>query len=189
MTDPAEPDDVSPDPDRRRLFKLGAGAAAGAGLLALSNATPAAAAVSGGTYQSVTPIRILDTRMGGGPIKSGETRTSLALSGNTYACVCNITVANTTGKSGYLAIYSADLASRPQPFSSVNWQGASQVVANLAIFDTGNAGFKIYCGGGGSTDLIIDFISYFVTAPAAKTPAQQAFEARAQAAARRLTSG
>lgn len=188
LSDNPTPEDLNVSPDRRRLFKLGAGAAAGAGVLALATATPAAATISGGTYFSVTPVRLIDTRISGGRISAGETRTSTALVGNEYVSVCNLTVVNTLGDGGYLSIYSADLASRPNPYSSVNWQGANKVVANLAIFDTGDEGIKIYCGGTGSTNFVLDFVGYFQAASSARTAKQRAFESRAREAARRLGS-
>ena len=50
------------------------------------------------------------------------------------------------------------------------------MVANLAIFDIGVGGFRVYCGGsaGTSTDFIVDFIGFY------ETPLEQALSPAAR---------
>lgn len=166
-------DDVPQSSRRRVLTGLGA-AAAGAGVLAVAGAPDAAATVDNGTYYSISPERVLDTRNGGGPIRGGQTRTDDILSGEGIAVVCNVTVVNTVGV-GYLAVFNAD-GSRPNPYSTVNWSGARQIVANLTVLELGNSGFSVYCGGGATAgaDYLIDLLGFF------ETPVEAARSARAR---------
>lgn len=154
---------------RRKLLTGMGVAAAGVGMLAVAGGQSAAAAVDRGTYYSVTPERVLDTRRLGGRISSGRTRTENVLAGDGFAAVCNVTVVNTAG-SGYLSIFNADGA-RPTPYSNLNWWGARQVLANVTIIELGEAGFSVYCGGG-STDFLIDLLGFFETPPAAARSAR-----------------
>jgi hypothetical protein len=125
------------------------------------------------------PVRILDTRQGGGPkVPSGVTVTvSLAkaingaasgLPAGATAALVNLTVAATEG-SGYHTAYSADATLDPVTgHSSVNWDASDQTRANLAVSVVGSAtadtagAIKLTSGGGGSTHLIIDLIGYYL---------------------------
>lgn len=80
------------------------------------------------------------------------------------AFAINLTVVQTES-SGYLSVYNADVA-RPNPYSSINWQGSGKVVANFNVVDGGAAGFRVYCSGGSSvkTHFIIDVVGIFLTA-------------------------
>ncbi len=162
MSDDLSNADVSPVGATRRKLLTGVGAAAaGASLLALAGNQSAEATVGNASYYSWGPFRLIDTRLpgNGGRISAGQTRT-IGLLNSSYTVACNITVVNTTGGNGYLALYNADIA-RPNPFSSINWQGAGKIVANFAIVDIGNSGFKVYCGGSGSTNFIVDIVGYY----------------------------
>jgi len=170
---------------RKMLAGMGA-AAAGAGLLAVAGTQPAHAAVSNGTYFSIDPIRVYDSRSSGGRISAGQSRLLSVFSGSDgIAYVCNLTVTNTRGN-GYLAVWNADIA-RPQPYSSVNWLGDGRVVANLGIFDAGDDGLRVYCGGGGSTDFIVDVVGAMLSnvLNAASPPELQAAQKRLKAASKR----
>ena len=91
----------------------------------------------------------------------------------------NLTVTSTSG-SGYLAVYSADLPARPNPFSSINWQGAGKTVANFNYVDGGEPGLNVYCSGGSSnrTHFIIDVVGLLIT-PAEPPAVVQAWKNRA----------
>lgn len=156
----------SPDGATRRKLLTGMGAAAaGGGLLALAGAQKAQAVVESGTYFSFGPERIVDSRVSGGKISGGQVRTldefedTLGL-----AFAINLTVVQTES-SGYLSVYNADVA-RPNPYSSINWQGSGKVVANFNVVDGGAAGLRVYCSGGSSvkTHFIIDVVGIFLTA-------------------------
>ena len=149
---------------RRKLLTGMGAAAAGGGLLALTGTQKAAAAVEDGTYFSFGPERFVDTRLSGGKISGGQTRTLEDFEdadGITFAL--NLTIVSTEG-SGYLSIYNAD-EPRPTPYSSINWQGAGKVVANFTMVDGGVAGLKVYCSPGATvkTHFIIDITGIFLT--------------------------
>ena len=90
-----------------------------------------------GTFHTVTPTRLLDTRSSGKLVPAGGT-TGLRIEGNTAvsgmpntgvnSVVLNVTVTKTTG-SGFLSAY-ADGTKRPTT-SNLNWTGANQTVSNL----------------------------------------------------------
>ena len=171
---------------RRKLLTGMGAAAAGAGLLAVAGAQPAHAYVNDGTYWSWDPWRVYDSRDWSERISSGQSRLMSEFGGyDDSAYVCNLTVVNTRGN-GYLAVWNADLA-RPQPYSSINWAGDGRIVANLGIFDAGFDGLRVFCGGGGSTDFIIDVVGFMYSnlvndqAP----PAVQTRQRRVKAATRR----
>ncbi|HSU35976.1 MAG TPA: hypothetical protein VLJ88_09975, partial [Propionibacteriaceae bacterium] len=117
----------------RRKLLTGMGVAAGGGLLALAGSRPAQAAVEDGTYFSFGPERIYDSRASDGRIVGGQTRLLEEFGESDFLTFAiNLTVTSTSG-SGYLAVYSADLPDRPNPFSSINWQGAGKTVANFNL--------------------------------------------------------
>lgn len=166
--------DQNPQASRRRLLTGMGAAAAGAGVLAVAGTQTASAVVDAGTYFSVPPERLVDTRVEGGRIRVTQTRTDDIIAGTGIAAVCNVTVVNTAG-AGFLAVFNAD-EPRPDPYSTVNWYAARQIVANIAIIELGDAGFSVYCGGG-STDYIIDLVGYFETSPVAeRSPRGRTFE-------------
>lgn len=149
---------------RKLLTGMGAAAAAGGGLLVLAGTQKASAAVVDGSYTSVGPERFIDTRESGGKISGGQTRTLADFEdtdGLTFAL--NLTLVSTEG-SGYLAVYNAD-EPRPNPYSTINWQGAGKVLANFTLVDGGDAGIKVYCSGGSTvkTHFVIDVVGIFLT--------------------------
>lgn len=166
---------------RKLLTGMGAAAAAGGGLLALAGTQQASAVVDDGTYFSLGPERFVDTRESGGKISGGQTRTLTDFEdadGLTFAL--NLTLASTEG-SGYLAVYNADEA-RPNPYSTINWQGAGRVLANFTLVDGGNAGIKVYCSGGSTvkTHFIIDIIGIFITGDAPVPTKVRSWQEKAQ---------
>jgi hypothetical protein len=183
MSDDIDPTTSAAGNTRRRLLTGMGAAAAGGGLLAVAGAQTAQAAISNGSYYTFGPTRYVDTRTGsGGRISNGQTRTLAVLSGAQYTMAANVTVVNTKG-SGYLSIYSAALATRPQPYSTINWQGDGVILANFTFFDLGAAGFSVYCGGtsGASTNFIIDTVGYFINNGAAGAPPEaKAWERKMQ---------
>jgi len=94
-----------------------------------------------------------------------------------------------THGSGYLALYNADLSSRPTPYSSINWQGNGKVVANFTMLDLGSAGVNVFCSGGSSTNthFIIDVVGYFISGGAARAVPEsfKTFEKKAMAQLKR----
>ena len=150
---------------RRKILRGMGGVAAGGGLLALAGAPKASAAVDEGTYFSLGPERFVDTRLpdSGGKIRGAQTRILDDFEesdGLTFAL--NLTVVSTEG-SGFLALYNAD-EPRPNPYSTINWQGAGKVLANFTLVDGGDAGLAVYCSGSTArTHFIIDIVGLFIT--------------------------
>lgn len=77
------------------------------------------------------------------------------------AVLLTVTIANTTGASGYLKIWSDG---SPEPSTSViNWDHTGAIVANTVLTGCDGGYIKVKCGGasGASTHFIIDVVSYF----------------------------
>lgn len=185
MSDDETPADVPPGSTRRGLL-TGMGAAAGVGVLAMAGAQRAEAVVADASYFSYGPVRYVDTRVNsGGRISGGQTRTLSAFNElERFTFACNLTVVATRG-SGWLSFYNADLATRPSPHSSINWQGNGKIVANFMMLDLGDTGANVFCSGGSttSTHFVIDVVGYFETggAAAVAVPAEiQAAELKAR---------
>jgi len=72
----------------------------------------------------------------------------------------NLTIVNTTG-SGFLSVTPGDAASPGG--SSINWFQSGMILANglTGKLDT-NRQVRVFCGGGGSTDFLIDILGYYL---------------------------
>jgi hypothetical protein len=125
--------------------------------------------VAGSLQLLSTPFRIYDSRAGQSPatgpktpMTSGLTRTlsaaAAALPAQATGIVCNVASVSLTGGSGWFGVW----ASGGYPGNaSVNWSGAGQVVNGLVISATSGQSFNVYCGGGGSADIIVDVVGYY----------------------------
>jgi len=121
--------------------------------------------IGGEAYFTVTPCRLVDSRVGlPGPLLAGDTRSvpaagSCDIPSGAAAVALNITVTQPTSP-GNLRLFPAG-ASVP-PVSTLNYS-AGQTRANNAIVklsDTG--GFDVYCAqASGSTHFIVDVYGYF----------------------------
>jgi hypothetical protein len=147
---------TSPGLDRRHLLMAGGAAAAvaAAGATVLG-AAPASAAPLVPILIPVDPLRVYDSRSGGGPISAGQTDTLTGSATTDLAYLVNVTVVNTTGW-GWLSVFSADLASTSS--STINWFAPNQTMVNTAYtwIRASDAGIRVSCGGGGSTQYILD---------------------------------
>jgi len=126
---------------------------------------------TGGTFTGVTPVRILDTRVGTGgfhaPLGAGQ---SLALQVAGFggvptmtdqiaptAAVVNVTVTDTTSQS-YLTVYPSGSA---LPLASdLNWP-AGATVPNLALVKLGADGKIVIYNGYGTVDVIVDVVGWY----------------------------
>ncbi len=126
---------------------------------------------TGGTFTGVTPVRILDTRVGTGgfraPLGAGQ---SLALQVAGFggvptmtdqvaptAAVVNVTVTDTTSGS-YLTVYPSGSA---LPLASdLNWR-AGATVPNLALVKLGADGKIVIYNGYGTVDVIVDVVGWY----------------------------
>jgi hypothetical protein len=149
---------------RRRDLLLKGGA-----LAAAATAATAAGVVGAGSASAVTgpfaplylpfgPQRVYDSRNGDGPLPSNFERTltqDSAPPATDLAYLFNLTVTGTTG-TGFLGMFSADIGWPGN--SSINWFGPNQLLSNnvYTAFRPSDAGVTVICGGGGSTDFVMD---------------------------------
>jgi hypothetical protein len=141
----------------------------------------AGAAVAGGPYVPLPPVRILDTRVGPvppgrpvGQLGPGQTM-DVPISGQggvpaggATAVVLNVTVTNPTSQSS-LTIYPAGSGTRPNA-SNLNFV-ADQTVANLVEVALGANGSVSVYNAGGATDVIFDVAGYVSSGGASPGPA------------------
>jgi hypothetical protein len=119
-----------------------------------------------GDFYTLTPCRLLDTRLpGGSPLTSLQTRTFIAsgacgIPASATAIAANVTVVSPSGP-GYLTLYPAG---HPKPLAStINFQ-AGQTRANNAVLGlsfTGAFAASPLVSGAGSVHLVIDVSGYF----------------------------
>jgi hypothetical protein len=128
-------------------------------------------------FHPIAPKRVYDSRFVAplGPIPSNTNR--IVSVANAYAndsavvsvadivpigakaIAYNVTVANTVG-SGFLSVNPGDATTAGG--SSINWFGTGQVLANgLVVTLDASRQIKVFCGGGGSTDFLIDVLGYY----------------------------
>lgn len=104
--------------------------------------------------------RVLDTRTAGGKLAANEERTvALGFPGSRGA-VINITVTETEGGGGFVAVNRAGIAWPGN--SSINWSGPDQNIANGVITDLDDAGRITIRGGANRTHVVIDRIGWLV---------------------------
>jgi hypothetical protein len=117
-------------------------------------------------FYAISPERVYDTRLAGGRIVSGETRTiSVALSttgaavtpSTASAVLYNLTVTNNSG-AGYLALFPTGTTWAGN--SSINW--VSSTVANGGMVGLGgDRQINVFCSGS-TTDFIVDLAGYYL---------------------------
>jgi hypothetical protein len=122
---------------------------------------PTAGAPAGSVLEPMDPTRVLDTRLGSGPLGPGETR-RLQVAGLSYphdAVVMNMTVTNATAPS-YLTVW-PDGEPRPT-VSNLNFV-AGQTVANRVQVKVSADGFVDVYNAGGWVDVVADLNGRFAT--------------------------
>ena len=128
---------------------------------------------SAGTFHAIKPTRVYDSRAGGpGRISSGSNRLISVANGSDIggplnivavgatAVAGNITVTDTIGDFGYLAINpGGDLI---EGASTINWFAARQTLANgVSLTLNASRELTVICNGGGSTHFIVDIAGYY----------------------------
>jgi hypothetical protein len=111
------------------------------------------------SFVPISPVnRVLDTR-GSTKLGVNEERTIvLGTPASASAAVINLTITNTEGAGGFVAVFRADV---PWPGnSSINWSSAGQDVANGVVTATDVAGAIKIRAGGNRTDVVIDVQGY-----------------------------
>jgi hypothetical protein len=118
-------------------------------------------AATGSMFFGVTPVRILDTRAGVGPVGSGATLKQQVMGAvvpsTARAVVMNVTVTNTSAPS-YLTVW-PDGTARPVA-SDLNWVGG-QTVPNLVIVQLGTGGVVDVYNFQGATDVVMDVVGWY----------------------------
>ncbi len=132
---------------------------------------------SAGAFHAVNPVRAYDSRWPGGSkmpsnsqrllsvadghdVVSGVVNAPNSVPAGANAIAYNLTITATTG-SGFLAV--APGTASTVTASSINWSSTGQDLANGLIVgvDTSRQ-VRVFSGGGGTTDFIIDIVGYFV---------------------------
>ncbi|MGD9700862.1 MAG: hypothetical protein AB7Q42_02810 [Acidimicrobiia bacterium] len=134
-----------------------------------------------GAYHAITPGRVYDSRVAEpaglvGTLGNLQNRTiSLAdkrdpVTGNVVtanfvpagatAVTANLTVVNTTG-SGFLTVNPGGIITTDT--AAINWSGTGQILNNgLNLTLNATRQVTVICGGGGSTDFVIDVSGYYL---------------------------
>jgi hypothetical protein len=114
-------------------------------------------------YTAVTPVRLMDTRLSGGPLGPHGLR-NLTVTGSSplappgaTAVVVNVTVTNTTAPS-YLTAFPAGA---PQPLASNLNYYANSTIPNLVSVQVGSGGAITFFNAAGSTDVVVDLEGYY----------------------------
>jgi hypothetical protein len=130
------------------------------------------------TFIPIDPKRVYDSRFIAplGPLANNTNRVISVANGYTVgtatvdlpnvvpagaqAIAYNLTIANTVG-SGFLSVAPGDAVALGA--SSINWFTSGLSLANGLVvkLDT-NRQIKVFCGGGGSSDFIIDILGYYI---------------------------
>jgi hypothetical protein len=128
-----------------------------------------------GALHAIDPVRAFDSRWAGGTrLSNGLNKVVSVADGHDSNGVVNspnvvpvgataisyvLTVTKTTG-SGYLSATPGGSTSSTS--SSINWFGENQDIANgLIVALDANRQIKVFGGGGGSTDYVVDITGYF----------------------------
>ncbi|MEZ5231345.1 MAG: hypothetical protein R2749_01340 [Acidimicrobiales bacterium] len=118
-------------------------------------------------FNGIEPVRALDTRLDGGPLRAGADR-SVTVTGigavpatGVGAVAVNVTVEAPTG-GGYLTVWPSG---SPMPLASSLNHGAGQTVANALVVGVGPDG-RIDLGlGAGQASVVVDVLGWFATGP------------------------
>jgi len=125
---------------------------------------------SGSTFSSLSPSRILDTRIGlGAPqtpvgpggVASFAVRQVGGVPANATAAILNVTAVNATNAS-HLTIFPSDLGVAPNA-SNLNFGPLTGPIANLVMVPIGADGAVKVRNNSGSVNVIADVVGYYVS--------------------------
>jgi len=165
----------------RRTIRLGGALIAVLGMLlgplaiaASATVAPHAATPVMGSYVSVTPFRISDTRPNSGQPNAGKTLTAAAtlsvqvtgvgtapVPAGASAAVLNVTAVNPTA-SGFLTVFPA--GTTMPTVSNLNFKPAV-TVANLVTVPLSSSGMVSIYNHAGSTNVVVDVDGYYTSTP------------------------
>jgi PKD repeat protein len=122
--------------------------------------------VAGSSLRLVTPCRVVDTRVSGGPLSPLETRTlqvagACGIPGAAYSAVVNVT-AVAPAAAGHVTLFPGHLAAAPDA-STLNFAaGRTRAVGTVMLLAADGSGtLKVTNGSAGSVDLVLDVSGYF----------------------------
>jgi hypothetical protein len=150
------------------------GSSAGANLLVdITGYYLTGPAAQPGGYSPVSPVRVLDTRVGLGAAKAlvgGRTSVAVAVTGRAgvptpgvAAVVLTVTVVGPRA-AGFLTVFGHGL---PRPVTSNLNFAAGQTVANLVVVAPGaNGQVEVFNGASAGANLLVDISGYYRAAPA-----------------------
>ena len=133
-----------------------------------------------GAFHAISPVRAYDSRApqpspgalsagasrtvsvaDGRDLVSGVTKLANAVPKGATAVTCNVTVVNTQGPSGFLAVNPG--GNLVVAASTINWFGANQILANaITAALGGDRSLTIIAGPAAGTDFIIDITGYYL---------------------------
>ena len=164
---------------RRMPIRLGVGLIAALGMVlgplaiaASATTAPHATTPVMGSYVSVTPFRITDTRTGSGQPNAGKTLAAAAtlnvqvtglgtVPAGASAAVLNVTAVSPTA-SGFLTVFPAGIAM--PTVSNLNFT-AGVTVANLVTVPLSSTGMVSIFNHAGSTNVVVDVDGYYTSTP------------------------
>jgi hypothetical protein len=130
---------------------------------------PGLAGASGdGSFVPIVPVRVYDSRLSDGPLRDGEERVVSVATSTTgqraippgvRAVALSVTVTETTGSGGYVAVFPA--GTTWSSTSSVNWFGAGQNLATAVLCGVDGASRVTVRGGVNPTQVVLDATGYF----------------------------
>lgn len=144
---------------------------------------PVVPGVIGAEFFPVTQQRVYDSRLNGGPVNGGAPRlialdTADAVPPEATAVAYNLTVTGQTA-AGFATVTPASTPDAWQPSAStINWVRPAQTIANGYVAKTTEAAVKVFVGGSGSTQVVLDVVGFYappgvapLAAPAVGDPA------------------
>ena len=133
---------------------------------------PASTTSNSGFYNSISPMRIVDTRSYTGNNYQDANQTLgpngsitvtfnnvTSLPSSVSAVVLNVTATNTTASFGYLTVYPSS-QSVPKT-SNVNWSQAGETISNFVIVKVSSTDAITITNAFGDTDVVVDLYGYY----------------------------
>jgi hypothetical protein len=121
-----------------------------------------------GSFVPIVPSRVYDSRLGDGALHDGEQRIVSVATSTTgqravppsvRAVALTVTVTETTGSGGYVAVFPAGTTWAST--SSVNWFGPGQNLATAVLCGVDGASRVTVRGGVNPTQVVLDVTGYF----------------------------
>ena len=127
---------------------------------------PVTPGVIGAEYYPVLQQRVYDSRITGGPVSAGAPRLisfdGAGLPPGVTAVAYNLTVTGQTA-SGFASVVPADTPDTWQPTTStINWVRPGQNLANGYVGKVSDGAVKVFVGGTGSTQVVMDLVGYYL---------------------------